>query len=189
MTPKDSCPQFWSLRLDSSGNTVLNYAIHSGKALWLLTLLGTLCIIGSGWSIYALLAEGEITIFGIIFILLIPGAILLFGAHCLATVFVNRVQYQLSPHQLKILEYSLLGPKTTVIAHSAVSSIEQYYFPPSSSTPAGSAGSWTTFVITNHGDRLENISLVGMRSKQEAKWLGALIAKWANKPISYSKEN
>lgn len=99
---------------------------------------------------------------GAVITVLVPGAFLAFGAHCL-----------------------IRGSGATAqVSQRAITEIAQRHSPPDPSSPAGSPGTWTTFVAwRNPRGSTEELALAGMGSPEEARWLAAILAKWSGAPV------
>jgi hypothetical protein len=81
--------------------------------------------------------------------------------------------------------YSLFGDKRHEIMRADIVGIRQYYTPPKSSSPSGAKGDWTTFIAYRPtGASMEDEwPLDGDGTVDEARWLGPLLARWANVPL------
>ena len=66
-----SLPQFWTQTLDGVGATVLSYAIRGGMAQFAVAALGLACFAAGASGAFWLLTEGEITIGGLIFVVVV----------------------------------------------------------------------------------------------------------------------
>ena len=172
-------PPYWTSSIDSRGETTLTYAIRGGKAQVMLATLGATavsCGIGFiAWMVYG----GGLTIAGVVLMIVIGGALLAFGAHCLDTVFLARSEYLLRRSDFIACRSSMWGKKRTEIQRSALTGITQTFYPP---------GTWTTFLIRPKkvGKGIGDFPLDGQRSVEEARWLGPLLAKWAGVPLTRS---
>lgn len=93
-------PPYWIRMQDASGQTVLSYAVRGGKAKRVLGLLGGACIAAGAWGAYWLLSGGGLTLAGVVLLVLVPGGLVAFGAHCLDTVFWARRDYLLGARGL-----------------------------------------------------------------------------------------
>lgn len=178
-------PEFWTQSASGTGGTLLTYAVRGGKARIVLGALGWISLLSGAWFAYWMLSEGEITVAGAILLLLVSGSLVAFGAHCLDIVFRARTEYVMNSHGLIATRYCLWGNKRTEIARSAVLGVAQHYSPPGPSSPSGSPGTWATVVgyrSTKRG-RDDELALDGQGSPEEARWLGPLLAKWADKPL------
>lgn len=178
-------PQFWSQARDESGRTVLTYAVRGGKAGAVLGALGAVCLLGGAWGIYWLLSGAEFTVAAVVFIVVVPGGLIAFGAHCLDTAFWARREYVLGSLGLVARRQSLYGSgATTEIPRASATAVTQRYTPPGRSSPTTSPGTWTTFLAWRRKDRHEDeFAFDGMHSPEEARWLGPLLAKWAGVPL------
>ena len=174
-------PPYWTLRQDASGQTVLSYAVRGGKAKRVLGLLGGACIAAGAWGAYWLLSGGGLTLAGVVLLVLVPGGLVAFGAHCLDTVFWARRDYLLGARSLISRRYSLRGGGIDKeIERSAITGVVQRYTPPGDSEASGSEGTWTTFLAWRRQDgRLDEYPFGGMGSSAEALWLGPIVAGWA----------
>lgn len=172
--------------MDAAGHTVLTYAVRGGRAGALLVALGAASVVAGAWGINWMLSGGGVTPAGLVFVVLVPGGLMAFGAHCLDTALWARREYVLSSLGLVAKRHSLRGSKLTMeIGRAAVTGVAQRYTPPGPSSPSGSPGTWTTFVVWQGGNgRMEEFALDGLGSPDEARWLGPLLAKWAGKPLT-----
>ncbi len=178
-------PEHWTRAISGEGGEVLTYAVRDGGGYLFLLALGTLCLLGGAWVAYWLLTEGELTVAGALFVILIPGGTMLFGVYALNIALWLRHEYLLGRHALATRSFSLFGDKRHDIARSDIVGIRQYYTPPKSSAPSGAKGDWTTFVAYRRpGDGQEDEwPLTGADTEAEARWLGPLLARWANVPL------
>lgn len=181
-------PPFWALATDAAGGKVLSYAVRGGKAGAVLGALGVASIALGAWGAYWLLSGGGVTVAGAVFAVLVPGAFLAFGAHCLDTAFWARQEYALGRDGLLARRRSLRGSGATAqIPRRAITEIAQRYSPPGPSSPAGSPGTWATFVTwRSPRGATEQLPLVGVGSPEEARWLGSILAKWSEAPLKRS---
>ena len=177
-------PQYWS-RITSNKGDVLTYAIREGTGFLVSLALAVVFIGGGAWGAYWLLDGGEITIAGIIFLLLVPGGAILFGVHCLDTALWRRNEYLLGSSGLEARRTSIWGNKDSSIHRSAITGIQQAYSPPTESQGRKHPGDWVTFVSYRDGTsgKDTDYALEGMKTKQEAQWLGPLLSEWAKVPL------
>lgn len=182
---REKLPEYWSRAADGAGRTVLSHAVRGGKAMPLLTGLGIVCLGGALWGAYGLVAGGDLTIAGWILVLLVPGGVAAFGAHCLNIVFLARTDYLLGGHGLIARNFSLWGSgQADEIPRASVVAVTQRYTPPGESSPTGAPGTWTTFLVWQgkNGHR-DEFALAGIGSAAEARWLGPMLAAWAGVPL------
>jgi len=174
-------PPYWTLLQDASGQTVLSYAVRGGKARLVLGALGVACLAAAAWGAFWLLSGGGLTVAGVVLVVLVPGGLAAFGAHCLDTVFWARREYLLGARGLTTRRYSLRGNRTEKeIERSAITGVVQRYTPPGDSEASSSEGTWTTFLAWRRQDgRLDEYAFGGMGSSAEALWLGPIVAGWA----------
>ncbi|TWO70796.1 hypothetical protein FN976_14730 [Caenimonas sedimenti] len=161
--------------------TQLTFAVRGGAKQWALVALGSALVCGGLYGIYWLFeGSGELTVAGYIF-LLVPAAVAVFGVYVLDIALMARTTYVLGARTLTHARESLFQRKRTEIARDTVTAITQQYSPPGDSHPAGHPGDWTTFVVyTLPGERkVRELAIDGLNSQAEARWLGPLLAKWA----------
>jgi len=78
----------------------------------------------------------------------VPGGLVAFGLHCLDTAFWARREYAMNSLGLVARRHSLRGSGTVAeIPRAAVTEVAQRYSPPGPSSPSGSPGTWTTFLV------------------------------------------
>ncbi len=186
--PIGPAPTYWTEASDSTGQTVLTFAVRGGKAQLVLGALGMFCLAAGAWGATWLLSGGGITAAGLVLVVLVPGGLALFGAYCLDTVFFARREYVLGSQTLATQRTSLRGRSSpTEITRSAVTAVVQRYTPPGASESRLSQGTWTTFLSWSRIDgRNDEYAFEGMGSADEARWLAALVAQWAAVPIQRS---
>lgn len=177
-------PQYWS-RATSSNGDLLTYAIREGTGFVVLLAIAAVCIGGGAWGIYWLTAGGGLTIAGIIFALLVPGGIIVFGVYSLDAALWRRNQYRLGLNAFEARRTSLFGDKQTAIHRSSITGISQAYSPPTESQGRKHPGDWVTFVSYRDGTSGQDrdYALDGMKTRQEAQWLGPLLSEWAKVPL------
>lgn len=178
-------PRHWTRSISGEGGDLLTYAVRGGGGHTFLLALGATCLLGGAWAAYWLLSEGELTVAGAIFVLLLPGGAMLFGVHSLNIALWLRHEYLLGRYAFTARAYSLFGDKRTEIARDTITGISQYYTPPKASSPTGAKGEWTTFVAYRlAGDgKPGDFALDGADTEEEARWLGPLLAEWAAVPL------
>lgn len=178
-------PKYWSRATSGEGCDVLTYAIRDGSGYFVLLALGAMLLLGGAWAIYWLISEGELTVAGVIFLLLIPGGVMLSGVYCLNAALWRRCEYQLGLIAFEARRYSLFGDKRLEIPRHTIKAISQAYVPPGESSPKGAKGDWVTFVAYHNAERgkLDEYALDGMHSEEEARWLGQILPKWAKVPL------
>lgn len=76
-------PAHWTRAISGEGGEVLTHAVRTGGGHLLLLAWGALCALGGIWAAYWLLADGGLTAAGAIFLILVPGGAILFGADAL----------------------------------------------------------------------------------------------------------
>lgn len=174
-------PPYWSSAANSRGETTLTYAVRGGNARVVLAMLGTAAVAGGLGFIFWMVGGGELTIAGMVLTIAVGGTLLVFGAHCLDTVFLAKSEYLLGKFAFIACRSSMWGRKRTEIPRSAVTGVAQHYFPPDSSSATGNPGTWTTFLVSRKktGKGSDELAFDGMRSPEEARWLGPLVAEWA----------
>lgn len=178
-------PPFWALATDAAGSKVLCHAVRGGKAGAVLGALGVASVAAGAWGACWLLSGGGLTVAGAVFAVLVPGAFLAFGAHCLDTAFWSRQEYVLGRDGLLARRRSIRSNGARAkIPRKAIMEIAQRYSPPGPSSPTGSPGTWTTFVAwRSPRGATKELALVGMGSPEEARWLGSILAKWSGAPL------
>lgn len=181
----NSPTQYWTQGISGEGGDLLTYAVRSGRGHVFLLALGAVCLIGGGWALYWLLSEGELTIAGAIFLLLVPGGVMLFGVYSLNIALWLRHEYLLGRHALMARVYSLFGDQRQEIARPSITAIRQSYTPPNASSAAGSPGNWVVFVAYHNAvtGQPDEFPLAGKHTAEEARWLGWLLSKWAGVPL------
>jgi hypothetical protein len=184
MSEPTSPPQYWS-RATSSKGDVLTYAIREGTGFMVLLAIAAVLIGGGVWAMYWLAAGGGLTIAGIIFMLLVPGSIILAGVYSLDAALWRRHEYLLGPSGLEARRVSLFGAKSLAIHRSSIVAINQAYSPPSASSGNKTPGDWVTFVTYRDGmsGKETDYALDGMTSAEEARWLAPLLCDWAKVPL------
>ncbi len=178
-------PRNWTRALSGEGGEILTHAVRAGGGHAFLIALGALCLLGGAWAMYWLLSEGELTVAGVIFMILVPGGVMAFGVYALNIALWLRHDYLLGRYALAARVYSVFGDKRREIARGDIVGIRQYYTPPKSSSPAGAKGDWTTFIAYREGGHgSENEwPLDGDGTEDEARWLGPILVQWANVPL------
>ncbi len=179
MTKASGIPAFWSQSTDGADGSVLTYAVRGGKAQIWLTLLGVLAVAGGAWGAYWLLG-GELTVAGLIFILLVPGGLVAFGIHCLDISWFARTQYTFTSDGLVARRHSAWRNKSSEVIRSNITGIAQHYSPPGSNNSSRNPGTWAT--ILSYRDKMNTgreLAFDGMGSPEEARWLGPWVANWA----------
>jgi hypothetical protein len=179
-------PAYWTSSKDSRGETTLTYAVRGGMAQVMLAILGATAVsCGIYFTVY-IIGGGGVTIAGIVVTIVIGGPLLAFGAHCLDIVFLARTEYLLRRADFIACHSSMWGKKRTEIQRSAITGVAQHYSPPGKSSPTGAPGTWTTFIVSRKkvGKGIDEFPLDGQGSVEEARWLGPLLAEWAEAPIT-----
>ena len=173
-------PLFWTV--DNSGveGVQLTYAVRGGFRQLVLLVLGAALVVGGLYGLRWLIAGGDLTAAGYVF-LLVPGGVVLFGVYVLDIALVARTTYLLGSLHFVWTRHSLFGRKSLEIPRHAIEGITQQYSPPGPSDPSGAPGDWTTFVAYQAmGDKKpRDFALVGLKSPEEAAWLGPLLAQWS----------
>ena len=179
-----SLPPFWSETADGTGATLLIYAIRGGLAQFAVAVLGVACFVAGASGAFWLLTEGELTIGGMIFIVLVPGGAIAFGVYCLNIAWWARTEYAFTNQQLTARSYSIWGNTTRQVSRSSIRAINQNYAPPESGSAASSPGTWATILdlADEHGADGQLV-FEGMGSAAEARWLGAWVSRWAGIPL------
>lgn len=175
-------PEFWSKAPGLGGGTVLTYAVRRGPKVLALIALGAAAVLYCGSVIFRWVTEGDLTVAGWLFLLIVPGGGLVFGLRCLDVALRARTDYTLGLHGLAARQQSLFGSKAVEIPRQAVASVFQQYTPPDSSAPSSSPGTWATIVSYREGKSAtsKNMALDGLGTPEEARWLGPLLADWAS---------
>jgi hypothetical protein len=129
--------------------------------------------------LYRLVTGGDLTAAGYVF-LLVPGGVVLFGVYVLDIALLARTTYLLNSVLFVWTRHSLFGDKSLEIPHGSVKAIAQHYSPPGPSSPRGAPGDWTTFVSYHDSvtGKPNDFALDGLKTAEEAAWLGPLLAKW-----------
>lgn len=179
-------PPFWTRATETAGREVLTYAVRGGRAGAVLGTLGLASVAGGAWGAYWMLSGGGLTAAGMLFTVLVPGAFLAFGAHCLDTAIWARQEYALDRDGLVARRRSIRGSGTTTrVPRKAIKEIAQRHSPPGRSSPTGSPGTWTTFVAwRDPRGAVVELPMVGMGTPEEARWLGSLLSNWAQAPLT-----
>lgn len=179
-------PRYWTRTMGNEGGEVLSYAVRGGRAQWAVSALGLGCILVALWGAAWLLADGGLTVAGILFLLLVPGGTLLFGIYCLNIAHWARQDYLLDRHGLSARYHALFGGRRQDIPRQAITAIRQHYTPPGESASSRHPGDWVTFV--SHRDAVSgknrDFALAGMHTPEEARWLGPVLARWADVPLN-----
>lgn len=172
--------------ISGEGGDLLTYAVRSGGGHTFLLALGAACLIGGAWAMYWLLSEGESTIAGAIFLVLVPGGVMLFGVYSLNIALWLRHEYLLSRHALMARTYSLFGDKRMEIPRQAITAIRQSYTPPKSSSATGTKGDWVVFVAYRKRRKAVNwMSFRWMANTAMKKHAGSgrCCPEWAGVPL------
>ncbi len=182
--PAQTPPSCWSVAPVATGGTQLTFAVRGGLKQYLLVALGAALLLGGLYGLYWLLAEGELTLAGFIF-LLIPAGVALFGVYVLDIALLARTTYVLDSGNFAWKRHSIFGDKSLDIPRQQIKRISQQYSPPGDSQPQGHPGNWTTFVSYEAvgTGKARDLALDGLSTPQEARWLGPLLAKWSGMPI------
>jgi hypothetical protein len=183
-TPASSPPIFWSVDASSADGVLLTYAIRGGASRWALLSIGGALLLGGLYSLYWLVAGGDLTVAGYVF-LLVPAGVVLAGVYVLDIALLARTTYFLGGEKFVQLRHSLFGQKSLVIPRRSVQAVTQHYSPPGPSAPSGAEGDWTTFLAYQESGvkKPNEVALEGMRTPEEARWLGPLLAHWAQVPL------
>lgn len=184
----DKLPEYWTQTSDTAGLITLTYAVRGGKAQVLLGALGIFCLLAAAYGTYWMLSGGGVTAAGVVLVLLVPGGLAIFGAHCLDTVFWLRHEYLLGPKGLTARRLSLRASGIPIeISRRAVTAVAQRYTPPRQSDSRTSQGTWTTFLSWRRNDgRTDEYAFVGLGTASEARWLGPILASWAGVSVERS---
>lgn len=110
---------------------------------------------------------------------------MLFGVYVLDIELVARTTYLLGSLYFVWTRHSLFGRKSLEIPRHSIKAITQQYSPPGPSDPSGAPGDWTTFVAHQAmGDKKpRDFALDGLKTPDEAAWLGPLLAQWSGMPL------
>ena len=179
-------PPYWTSSVDSLGERKMTYAVRGGKAQVMLAILGAITLsCGIGFIVW-LIRGGGLTLGGIVFMIVIGGPLLAFGAHCLDTVFRAKSEYVLGDSNFVACRSSMWGKKRTEIQRSTVTGVAQHFCPPGNSSPSDAQGTWTTFLVRRKkvGKGIDEFPLDGQGSAEEARWLGRLLSEWTKAPLT-----
>lgn len=177
--PTQSPPLFWSVDTSSPDGLRLTYAVRGGARHLALILFGLAVLAGGLYALYWLVAGGDLTAAGYVF-LLVPCGVVLFGVYVLDIALLARTTYLFNNVLFVWTRHSLFGDKSLQIPRGSVKAITQHYSPPGSSSPRGAPGDWTTFVSYHDSTtgKPNDFALDGLKTPEEAAWLGPLLAKW-----------
>jgi hypothetical protein len=178
-------PRYWTRGISGEGGEIISYAVRSGRGYAFLLGLGTVFVLGGAWAMYWLATGGELTIGGLVLILLLPGGAMLFGVYSLNIALWLRHDYLLGRHAFAARSYSLFGDKRLEIPRQAITGISQAYSPPSQGSATGTRGDWVTFVTYRKAEtgKTDDYPIDGQHTPEEARWLGALLSGWAGVPL------
>lgn len=177
-------PQFWSMEPDGSGGVRLGFAVRGGLLHTGLVVVSLAFVLGGLWGMYWLVDGGGLTIAGWVFLVLVPGGAVLCGVYGLDRMLWAQTEYVLGHDALNAYRRSVWGAQSTAIARQQIAAIAQYYTPPGDSEAQGSEGTWVTCVVWcgPSGDTHEFV-LEGLNTVTEKRWLGPLLAEWAQVPL------
>lgn len=99
-------PAHCTRAISGEGGEVLTHAVRTGGGHLLLLAWGALCALGGIWAAYWLLADGGLTAAAAIFLILVPGGAILFGADALNIALWLRHEYLLGRHGFPARAYS-----------------------------------------------------------------------------------
>lgn len=178
-------PRCWTCTADGVGGLRLCFAVRGGAAQAVLLVLGLALVAGGLWGGWALMrGEGEWTPFGWALLVAAPGGVLLAGVYVLDRALWARTEYVLAQGVFSERQTSLFARRRTDVARSLIVEISQEYTPPGSGKPAGTPGTWVTFVQwCEPGAELRSLALDGLHTQQERRWLGPLLRDWAGVPL------
>jgi hypothetical protein len=146
--------------------------------------LGLACFAAGASGAYWLLTEGELTIGGVIFIVLVPGGAIAFGVYCLNIAWWARTEYAFTRDYLIARSYSIWGDTTRQVSRSNIRAVNQYYSPPDSGSSTHSPATWATILdFADEYGANGQLAFEGMGSVKEARWLGSWVAEWAGMPL------
>ena len=109
-----SPPLFWRVDTGSMNGVKLTYAVRGGARQVALLLFGITLLAGGLYALYWLMAGGDLTAAGYVF-LLVPAGVVLFGAYVLDTALVARTTYVLDSMLFVWSRHSLFGEKSLEI--------------------------------------------------------------------------
>lgn len=177
-------PSCWTVDRTETGAMRLTFAVRGGLKQYALAGLGAVLLLAGFYGVYWMLAGGELTVAGFVF-LLIPAGVALFGVYVLDIALLARTTYVMDSGMLAFRRSSLFGDKSLEIPRQQIKGISQHYSPPGDSQPQGHPGSWATFVSHESvGSRKPtDLALDGLSTPEEARWLGPLLAQWTGIPI------
>jgi hypothetical protein len=179
-SPATALPSCWTRDTTDTGAMRLTFAVRGGLKQYLLVALGAALLLGGLYGIWWMLAGGELTVAGFIF-LAIPAGVALFGVYVLDIALLARTTYVLDSGLLAWRRHSIFGDKSLEIPRQQVKGISQQYSPPGQSQPQGHPGNWTTFVsheVPGTG-KVRDFAIDGLSTPEEARWLGPLLAQWS----------
>jgi hypothetical protein len=173
-------PSCWSVDRTETGVMRLTFAVRGGIKQYVLVALGAALLLAGCYAIYWLLAGGELTVAGFVF-LLAPAGVALFGVYVLDIALLARTTYILESGLFAWRRHSLFGDKSLEIPRQQIKGLSQHYSPPGPSQPQGHPGSWTTFISYEIvGSRKpRDLAIDGLSTPEEARWLGALLTQWS----------
>lgn len=174
-----STPEYWTANKGPEGE-VLTYAVRGGRYQALIIVLGAALVAGALALAAWLLIGGEIAIAGLIFIVVVPGACLAAGAHCLDIALRARTEYRLAPEYLTATRYAIWGNRRQQVARSRITRISRRYARPADNMPAGTKGTWGVVVVhQDDAGRERELPIDGTHVSEEATWLRKRLAGWA----------
>jgi hypothetical protein len=178
--PASAPPSCWTAGATDTGAVRLTFAVRGGLKQYLLAALGAALLLGGLYGSWWMLAGGELTLAGFIF-LAIPAGIALFGVYVLDIALLARTTYVLDSGLFAWRRYSIFGNKSLEIPRQQVRGISQQYSPPGRSQPRGHPGNWTTFVSYEvvGTKKARDLAIDGLSTPEEARWLGPVLAKWS----------
>lgn len=183
-TSAQSAPAYWTTCREPEGE-VLTFAVRGGRYQVLIVVLGAALVASAlalaGW----LMVGGEMTIAGLIFIVVVPGACLALGAHCLDIALRARTEYRLAAERLTATRYAIWGNRRQEVARSRITRISRRYARPADNMPAGTKGTWGVVVVhQDDGGRERELHVDGTHASEEATWLRKQLAGWARVPAA-----
>lgn len=183
-TATPSPPLFWTIDARGVDGVRLTYAVRGGVRHAALLVLGAALLLGGLYGMYWLAAGGDLTVAGYVF-LLVPAAVVLSGIYVLDIALLAHSTCLLGRDRFVWSRKSLFGQKSHEIPRPSVKAVTQQYSPPGPSSPTGATGDWTTFVVyQGKGARKPGeFALDGLKTPEEARWLGPLLAKWGGVPL------
>ena len=178
-------PRFWTHSTDGAGGEQLAYAVRGGVAHAALVALGVLLLAGGCAAAIWLMRGGGLTAAGWVFLVLAPGGTALAGVYVLDRMLFARVEYTLGNGVFSVRRVSVFGHERTDIPRSSILGVAQHYTPPGNDAPSDDPGTWVTFVEwrTPEGER-RDLAIDGLKSVEERRWLGPLLAEWAQVPLT-----